>query len=145
MKQVLYCDLEMTLINSWEEFEFINISIPLLDRYDGLVNIFSYAVDNESDLQKIKSLLPHFENYFHRKFHANITVSEIADFLDMSLYQVKNRGKRQGFIDYITYFEDEPYENTTYILIDDLVEPETIKITDNMNILFLNPFRENTC
>lgn len=145
MKHVLYCDLEMTLINSWEEFEFINISIPLLDRYDGLVNIFSYAVDNESDLQKIKSLLPHFENYFHRKFAANITVSEIADFLDMTIYQIKNRGKRQGFIDYITYFEDEPYENTTYILIDDLVEPETIKITDNMNILFLNPFRENTC
>lgn len=145
MKQVLYCDLEMTLINSWEEFEFINISIPLLDRYDGLVNIFSYAVDDESDLQKIKSLLPHFENYFHRKFQANITVSEIADFLDMTICQIKNRGKRQGFIDYITYFEDEPYENTTYILIDDLVEPETIKITDNMNILFLNPFRENTC
>lgn len=126
MKYVVFCDLEMTLINSWDDFEFINVAIPLLNRYNGVVNIFSYAIDNDADLQKIKSVLYHFENHFHRKFKADITVSEIADFLDMSLYEVKNRGKEKGFIDYITYFEDEPYEDTTYVLIDDLLNSDLI-------------------
>lgn len=138
---IIYADLEMTLINNWDEFEIIPIAKNILDSFvENEIRLFSFAVDNQKDLEIVNSKINFLNEFFGKNFSCDFKVEDLADYYNISVYNTKNKGKEQGFIDYIKFMviEDSTHDVNFYLIDDMVTESKIVELGNNNKIIFIN-------
>jgi hypothetical protein len=139
MKQILFLDLEETIIRSWDKPFLINVDkiyAFIMDHQFDSVNIFSYAIYGQDDVKTFNSYAYRdvIEDYLGVKIELVPTCEEIY----RSYCNVMKRVALDGdsVHDFCTkeigfhYYCRDKFENAYCVLLDDTVEHTSVTIFD---------------
>lgn len=151
MAREVYIDLEMTVIDNFQNGRLVNIErlqALLSTQYDRLnLRIFSFAIFNEAHKQDfLERLAPKIEAALGGKIIEVVTIEQmmLADLAYSGVrFDIKNgcdvtdwlsiRGKVDGFRNYVL---NKNATNTHYVLIDDVVPNLKLTYQDTWNVLY---------
>jgi|LakMenEpi03Aug12_release.lakeMendotaPanAssembly.Ray.scaffolds.fasta_scaffold123664_6 hypothetical protein len=140
----LFLDLEDTIVDNWDDFLFIPSNCEKIKTYIKEhkitdITVFSFAIDDEDDvITFVKQHQEEVERILDVKINHVMPLTEVTDLLyrglNLSKYDIKSFGKQAIFLNFIDYII---VDNTTYILIDDMVDNLTITYHDSNNTVKL--------
>jgi hypothetical protein len=106
----VFVDLEGVLIDNWHDANSIleytgEQIVTIVNQYNvgGICHLFSFAVDDERDKERVLRILPEVEKALKIKFESVITVENVIETINWTdfMFMLKQRGKSFGFIDYV--------------------------------------------
>ena len=138
----VFVDLEGVLIESWDNWLALLHNKEMVQYWSeldsfGMPCLFSNAIDDLNDSFTVEKRLDVLEGLFGQLFfndHECCVASRNVKRLP--IWEYKQQGKRQNFIDYVTSLDEGDWNNNLFVLLDDIVEDEFLRF-DNFDILFV--------
>lgn len=138
----VFVDLEGVLIDSWDDWVALlhnKEKVKYWSELDsfGMPCLFSNAIDSLKDCAAVNKRLGGLEDLFEQLFFNDpYCCVESRNVKRLPMWEYKQQGKRQNFIDCVTFLGGGDCNNNLFVLLDDMVEDEFLRL-DNFDILFV--------